>query len=164
MLFRSTAREAALYRDALRVQLPEQPAAESSIQRPALSREEAAAELAHTQALLAQERTRFATVSYTHLLQRTCVRPSMRFYSHFSQLMVRSPGFGSMASNFLRPIQTRSRFASGTEDLKLARYYNSPDRSDVYKRQAHHGVIRPPFGQKFIDLRPQVLHGAVKLA
>ena len=29
----------------------------------------------------------------------------------------------------LRPIQTRSRFASGTEYLKLARYYNSPDRS-----------------------------------
>ena len=53
----------------------------------------------------------------------------MRFYSHFSLLMVRSPGFGSMATNFLRPIQTRSRFASGTEYLKLARYYNSPDRS-----------------------------------
>ena len=29
----------------------------------------------------------------------------------------------------LRPIQTRSRFASGTQYLKLARYYNSPDRS-----------------------------------
>ena len=43
--------------------------------------------------------------------------------------MVRSPGFGSMATNFLRPIQTRSRFAFGTEYLKLARYYNSPDRS-----------------------------------
>ena len=28
-----------------------------------------------------------------------------------------------------RPIQTRSRFASGTQYLKLARYYNSPDRS-----------------------------------
>ena len=53
----------------------------------------------------------------------------MRFYSHFSLLMVRSPGFGSMATNFLRPIQTRSRFASGTQYLKLARYYNSPDRS-----------------------------------
>ena len=53
----------------------------------------------------------------------------MRFYSHFSLLMDRSPGFGSMATNFLRPIQTRSRFASGTQYLKLARYYNSPDRS-----------------------------------
>lgn len=60
---RQTAREAALYRDALRVQLPEQPAAESSIQRPALSREEAAAELARTQTLLAQERTRFDTLT-----------------------------------------------------------------------------------------------------
>ena len=29
----------------------------------------------------------------------------------------------------LRPIQTRSRCAFGTEYLKLARYYNSPDRS-----------------------------------
>ena len=38
-------------------------------------------------------------------------------------------GFGSMATNFMRPIQTRSRCASGTEYLKLARYYNSPDRS-----------------------------------
>ena len=60
---RQTAREAALYRDALRVQLPEQPAAEGSIQRPALSREEAAAELARTQTMLAQERTRFDTLT-----------------------------------------------------------------------------------------------------
>ena len=45
------------------MQLPEQPAAEGSIQRPALSREEAAAELARTQALLAQERTRFDTLT-----------------------------------------------------------------------------------------------------
>ena len=29
----------------------------------------------------------------------------------------------------LRPLQTRSRFASGTEYLKLAAYYNSPDHS-----------------------------------
>ena len=53
----------------------------------------------------------------------------MRFYSHFNLLMVRSPGFGSMATNFMRPIQTRSRFGFGTEYLNLARYYNSPDRS-----------------------------------
>ena len=53
----------------------------------------------------------------------------MEFYLHFSLDMDRSLGFGSMATNFLRPIQTRSRFASGTEYLKLARYYNSPDHS-----------------------------------
>ena len=53
----------------------------------------------------------------------------MEFYLHFNLLMVRSPGFGSMATNFMRPIQTRSRYAFGTEYLKLARYYNSPDRS-----------------------------------
>ena len=53
----------------------------------------------------------------------------MEFYLHFNLLMDRSPGFGSMATNFIRPVQTRSRCASGTEYLKLARYYNSPDRS-----------------------------------
>ena len=53
----------------------------------------------------------------------------MGFHPHFNLLMRRSPGFGSMATNFMRPIQTRFRFASGTEYLKLARYYNSPDRS-----------------------------------
>ena len=53
----------------------------------------------------------------------------MEFYLHFNLLMDRSPGFGSMATNFTRPIQTRSRYAFGTEYLKLARYYNSPDRS-----------------------------------
>ena len=53
----------------------------------------------------------------------------MGFHPHFNLLMGRSPGFGSMATNFMRPIQTRSRCASGTEYLKLARYYNSPDRS-----------------------------------
>ena len=53
----------------------------------------------------------------------------MKFYLHFSLDMGRSPGFGSNTTDFLRPFQTRSRFASGTECLKLARYYNSPDHS-----------------------------------
>ena len=53
----------------------------------------------------------------------------MELYLHFNLLMVRSPGFGSMATYFIRPIQTRSRFASGTEYLKLASDYNSPDHS-----------------------------------
>ena len=53
----------------------------------------------------------------------------MEFYLHFNLLMARSPGFGSIATDFMRPIQTRSRYAFGTEYLKLARYYNSPDRS-----------------------------------
>ena len=43
--------------------------------------------------------------------------------------MDRSPGFGSIARNYIRPIQTRSRFASGAQHLKLAPYNNSPDRS-----------------------------------
>ena len=53
----------------------------------------------------------------------------MEFYLHFNLLMDRSPGFGSIATNFIRPIQTRSRFASGTEYLKLAGNNNSPDHS-----------------------------------
>ena len=53
----------------------------------------------------------------------------MEFYLHFNLPMDRSPGFGSMATNFMRPIQTRSRYGFATELLNLARYYNSPDRS-----------------------------------
>ena len=53
----------------------------------------------------------------------------MGFHPHFNLLMRRSPGFGSMATNFMRPIQTRSRCGFATELLNLARYYNSPDRS-----------------------------------
>ena len=64
----------------------------------------------------------------------------MEFYLHFSLLMDRSPGFGSMATNFSRPIQTRSRFASGTQYLKLARCYNSPDRSTKSTR-SHLNVL-----------------------
>ena len=53
----------------------------------------------------------------------------MGFYPHFNLPMDRSPGFGSIARNYVRPIQTRSRFASGAKHLKLAAYNNSPDRS-----------------------------------
>ena len=65
----------------------------------------------------------------------------MEFYLHFSLPMDRSPGFGSMATNFIRPIQTRSRCASGTEYLKLARYYNSPDRSTKSTRSYLFSVL-----------------------
>ena len=53
----------------------------------------------------------------------------MELYLHFILDMARSPGFGSMATDFIRPIQTRFPYAFGTEYLKLASYYNSPDRS-----------------------------------
>ena len=44
--------------------------------------------------------------------------------------MVRSPGFGSIATNFIRPVQTRSRFDFVPYlVLNLAIYNNSPDRS-----------------------------------
>ena len=50
---------------------------------------------------------------------RSGARASMGFYPHFNLPMDRSPGFGSIARDFIRPIQTRSRFASGAEHLKL---------------------------------------------
>ena len=53
----------------------------------------------------------------------------MELYLHFILLMARSHGFGSMATNFIRPVQTRFPYASNTECLKLASDYNSPDRS-----------------------------------
>ena len=53
----------------------------------------------------------------------------MELYLHFILGMARSPGFGSMATDFIRAINTRFRSASKTESLKLASYYNSPDRS-----------------------------------
>ena len=53
----------------------------------------------------------------------------MEFYLHFSLPMDRSPGFRSMATDFIRAINTRFPFASATESLKLASYYNSPDHS-----------------------------------
>ena len=53
----------------------------------------------------------------------------MELYLHFSLVMARSPGFGSMATDFHRAVNTCFRFAFDTEYLKLASYYNSPDRS-----------------------------------
>ena len=53
----------------------------------------------------------------------------MELYLHFILDMARSPGFGSMATDFIRAINTRFPCASGTQYLKLASYYNSPDRS-----------------------------------
>ena len=43
--------------------------------------------------------------------------------------MGRSPGFGSNTTDFIRPIQTRSRCGSGPLVLNLASYINSPDHS-----------------------------------
>ena len=64
----------------------------------------------------------------------------MELYLHFSLLMDRSPGFGSMATNLRRPLQTRSRFGFGTEYLNLACDYNSPDRSTKSTR-SHLNVL-----------------------
>ena len=53
----------------------------------------------------------------------------MAFHRHFNLLTGRSPGFGSAAANYTRPVRTRFRFASGMSYLKLACGCNSPDRS-----------------------------------
>ena len=72
----------------------------------------------------------------------------MEFYLHFSLTMDRSPGFGSMATNFIRPVQTRFPYASGTEYLKLASDYNSPDRSTKSTR-SHFDVLSVLVGTGF---------------
>ena len=64
----------------------------------------------------------------------------MEFYLHFNLPMDRSPGFGSIATNFMRAIHTRFPYAFGTEYLKLARYYNSPDRS-TKSTSSHFNVL-----------------------
>ena len=42
----------------------------------------------------------FTSGNLTQRLQRGSVRSSMGFHPHFNLLMGRSPGFGSMATNF----------------------------------------------------------------
>ena len=53
----------------------------------------------------------------------------MEFYLHFNLDMARSPGFGSNASDFLRPVKTCSRYGFTPEVLNLAGYIHSPDHS-----------------------------------
>ena len=53
----------------------------------------------------------------------------MEFYLHFSLTMGTSLGFGPNACNLYRPIQTRFRFGFIAEQLNLAAYIRSPDRS-----------------------------------
>ena len=64
----------------------------------------------------------------------------MEFYLHFNLPMDRSPGFGSMATNFIRPVQTWFPYASGTEYLKLADNNNSPDHSTKGTSSAINGL------------------------
>ena len=64
----------------------------------------------------------------------------MEFYLHFNLDMGRSPGFGSNTTDFMRPIQTRSRCGSGPEDLNLASYIHSPDHSTKGTRSPIDGL------------------------
>ena len=72
----------------------------------------------------------------------------MEFYLDFNLLMDRSPGFGSNTTDFIRPLQTRSRCGSGPEVLNLASYYNSPDRSTKSTR-SHINVLSVLVGTRF---------------
>ncbi len=69
-------------------------------------------------------------LSTTHpkTFQRQLVRSSIACYRDFNLVMDRSQGFASTPSDFetrrvlsLRPIQTRFRFGSGSENLNLAK-------------------------------------------
>ena len=71
----------------------------------------------------------------------------MEFYFHFNLTMGRSPGFGSYTSNFA-PVQTRFRFASGPEALKLAADIYSPDHSTKGTR-SHFDVLSVLVGTGF---------------
>ena len=64
----------------------------------------------------------------------------MEFYLHFNLDMGRSPGFGSNTTDFIRPIQTRSRYGSGPEVLNLASYIHSPDHSTKGTRSPIDGL------------------------
>ena len=64
----------------------------------------------------------------------------MEFYLHFILDMGRSPGFGSNTTDFIRPIQTRSRCGSRPEVLNLASYIHSPDHSTKGTRSPIDGL------------------------
>ncbi len=64
----------------------------------------------------------------------------MAFYRHFNLPMDRSPGFGSIATNFTRALHTRFPYAFGTEYLKLAGNNNSPDHSTKGTRSPINGL------------------------
>ena len=64
----------------------------------------------------------------------------MEFYLHFNLDMGRSPGFGSNTTDFMRPLQTRSRYGSGPLVLNLASYIHSPDHSTKGTRSPVDGL------------------------
>ena len=57
------------------------------------------------------------TTTHPTIFQHRWVRPSMKCYLQFSLAMVRSSGFGSENTDYLRPIQTRFRSGYGLSSL-----------------------------------------------
>ena len=72
----------------------------------------------------------------------------MEFYLHFNLDMDRSPGFGSIATDFIRPVQTCFRFGFAPEVLNLASYTHSPDHSTIGTR-SHFDVLSVLVGTRF---------------
>ena len=72
----------------------------------------------------------------------------MRFYSHFSLLMDRSPGFGSNACNFVALLRLALASPTELQFLKLAAYINSPDHSTKGTR-SHFNVLSVLVGTRF---------------
>ena len=88
-------------------------------------------------------RVRLEFLRYPQVIRRHCNEgrfgPPWSFTSTSTCSWIGHPVSG-LWQRTLRPIQTRSRFASGTECLKLARYYNSPDHSTKGTR-SHFDVL-----------------------
>ena len=78
--------------------------------------------------------------THPRIFQHSTVRSSSACYRTFNLVMHRSPGFGSNASNYGRPVQTRFRCAY-TYRLKLARYIKSLTH---YARGTLSGLKDPP--------------------
>ena len=64
----------------------------------------------------------------------------MRCYPHFNLDMGRSPGFGSIATDFIRPVQTCFRCGFAPKVLNLASYAHSPDHSTIGTRSPFDGL------------------------
>ena len=69
-----------------------------------------------------------------------CVRTSIAFYGSFILDMGRSPGFGSILTDFIRPLKTWFPFGSAPSVLNLASRNNSPDHSTIGTR-SHFDVL-----------------------
>ena len=74
------------------------------------------------------------TTPHPPIFQHRSVRTSTWCYPSFILDMVRSPGFGSIKRDGLRPVRTRFRSGCGSFGLNLASSNNSPAHSSTGTR------------------------------